>query len=241
VRTAEKVVEEIRHARTLAPFRSIYFDDDTLNIHRERTHELALLLKRHVGMPWGCNARSDLFDADLMKACADSGMFTIRIGVESGDPEVLRRIKKNLQLDTVKRCIDMAHACGVQVHVTFTIGLSGESWQSVKRTAAFAKSLRADSIAFTVTTPFPGTAYYEEVVQRGHLVSRDWKRFNVVSDSVVRTETMTPEEIVKAERYVKRKVYTSPGYALRRLRYAKNAGELRSLAKKGVKVLLRQL
>ena len=67
-------------------------------------------------------------------------------------------------------------------------------------------------MAFTITTPFPGTEYYDEVVNDGYLTTSDWSRFNVVSSAVIRTETMSPEDITRAEKYVMRKVYCSPSF-----------------------------
>jgi len=239
VRSPRAVVDEIEDAqRRWGPFRSIYFDDDTFNIGKPRMLEMADEFERRgIDIPWGCNARPDRFDEEMMRRLAEVGLFTIRIGVESGDPEVLKRIHKNLDLDSVGRCIALAQRYGVKCHVTFTVGLSGESWDSVKRSVAFARSIRPDSVAFTVTTPFPGTAYWDEVVRKGHLTTRDWNRFNVVSNSVVRTETMTPEEIVEAEKYLMRKVYYSPRYVWRRLRYASSGAEFGALVRKGFKFL----
>lgn len=239
VRSPRSVVDEIEHVqRRHGPFRSIFFDDDTFNIGKPRMLEIADEFERRaVDLPWGCNARPDLFDEEIMRRLAGAGLFNIRIGVESGDPQVLERIKKNLDLKSVGRCLELAHRHGVKVHVTFTVGLSGESWDSVKRTVAFARSIWPDSVAFTITTPFPGTAYYDEVVREGNLVTRDWSRFNAISESVIRTKTMSPEEIVKAEKYLMRKVYYSPRYVFRRLRYASGPEELTALARKGVRFL----
>ncbi len=238
-RSARSVLDEIEHVQErYGPFGSIYFDDDTFNLGRSRMLQMAdEFERRKPGLPWGCNARPDHFDEEVMERLARAGLFNIRIGVESGDPEVLRRSKKNLTLDTVGRCIDMAHHNGVKVHVTFTIGLPGESWDSVKRTVAFARSIDPDSVAFTITTPFPGTEYYDEVVREGNLLTREWSQFNVVSNSVIRTTALSREEIIRAEKHVMRKVYYSPRYLFKRLRYATNRTEVVALARKGVKLL----
>jgi radical SAM superfamily enzyme YgiQ (UPF0313 family) len=241
-RAPARVVDEIEDCqRRFGPFRSIYFDDDSFNLGEERMLKMAAEFKaRGMNLPWGCNARPDHFNERVMNRLAEAGMFTIRIGVESGDPEILRRTKKDLDLRTVRRCINLARRAGVKVHVTFTIGLSGESWASVKKTVRFARSITPDSIAFTITTPYPGTEYYDEVVRDGFLETRDWERYNVRSDSVVRTATMTSTEIVRAEKYVMRQVYYSPPYLLRRLRYVNSPRELFALAKKGAGFLMRR-
>ena len=239
VRTPKFVAEEIQAAQAEhGPFRSIYFDDDTFNVGKSRMLEMAQALRDMPNrIPWGCNMRPDLVDRDTMEQLVDSGLFNIRIGVESGDPAVLKRIQKNLDLDSVNRCIDIAHALNVKVHVTFTIGLSGESWDSVKRTAHFARSLAADSMAFTITTPYPGTAYYDEVVDNGLLTDRNWNNFNNRGNPVVATEHLSPVEILRAERYVMRSVYYSPRFILRRLKYINGPAELLAVARKSLTFL----
>lgn len=239
-RDVTAVVDEIEQTqRQFGPFRSIYFDDDTFNVGKRRVLALAdELARRDWRLPFGCNARADLFDQETLDRLAAVGLFNIRIGVESGDPEILARARKDLDLDAIPRCIDMAHRAGVRVHVTFTVGLSGESWDSVRKTIAYARKLRPDSVAFTITTPYPGTAYYDEVIRDGHLQATEWSEFNVIQSSVIRTATMSADEITRAEKLLMRKVYYAPHFLWRRLRYAANGAELLALARKGSRLLL---
>jgi len=240
MRHPRAVLDEVEYVeKRWGPFKSIYFDDDTFNLGHARMIAFADdLKKRPWRIPFGCNARTDHFTDEMMERLADVGLFNIRVGVESGDPEVLKRTKKDLDLATVPRCIEMAHRHGVKVHVTFTIGLSGESQESIQKTIDFAKTITPDSVAFTITTPFPGTAYYDEVVKNGFLVNKNWNDFNVIKSSVVRTETMTADQVTAAEKQVMRKVYFSPSYLIRRFRYAMNLRELTALARKGSKLLV---
>jgi anaerobic magnesium-protoporphyrin IX monomethyl ester cyclase len=242
LRKPAAVVEEIRSVMSSeGPFNSIYFDDDTFNIGRERMFEFADAMKTlPAPVPWGCNARPDLFDREILTALKAAGLFSIRIGIESGDPEVLNRVRKNLDLNDVRRCIDLAHDCGIAVHASYTIGLSGESWESVKKTVAFAKSISPDSVAFTVTSPYPGTAYHDEVAAQGFIETRDWSKYNGIDHAVFRTTSLSAEEIVEAEKYVMRKVYYTPSYVLRRFRYASNLGEIATLARKGLRLFFQR-
>jgi radical SAM superfamily enzyme YgiQ (UPF0313 family) len=156
-RQPQSVVREIQSAyERYGPFGSVYFDDDTFNIGRKRMLEFAEAMRnRPAKIPWGCNTRADLFDDEILSRLAEAGLFNVRVGIESGDPEVLSRARKDINLESVRRCIDIGHRVGVKVHVSYTIGLSGESWKSVERTVAFAKSITPDSAAFTITTPYP--------------------------------------------------------------------------------------
>jgi hypothetical protein len=73
-------------------------------------------------------------------------------------------------------------------------------------------------------------------VREGFLTTRDWEQFNSVNHSVIRTESLTPEELVRAEQYVMKQVYHSPTYLLRRFRFAANLKECATLARKGIRL-----
>ncbi len=238
-RSARAVLQEMNMVfEQHGPFASVYFDDDIFNVGRKRMEEFAgALVDRPGRVPWGCNARPELFDRDLLRKLARAGLFNIRLGIESGDPRIQRRIQKHLDFDAARRCIEDAHAAGVKVHVFYTVGLSGESWESVKRTATFARSIAPDSVSFTITTPYPGTAYYKEALRKGYLITQNWADYNCVRTSVMRTEELTADEVVRAARYLMRRVYYSPSYIVKRFRYAANFREIVTLTRKGLKLL----
>jgi len=237
-RSPEAVVDEICYARErYGPFKAIYFDDDTFNIGKRRMLALADALQdRCVDLPFSCNARPDRFDEETLERLAAAGLVAFRIGVESGDPAILERARKDLDLASVHRCVQAAHRVGIKVHMCLTIGLSGESAESIERTIAFARSAGTDSVSFSITTPYPGTAYYDEVVSKGYLETRRWADFNVVRSSVIRTEHLSRDELTRAEKRAMRKVYSSPAFMARRLRYAMSGADLLALVKKGVKL-----
>ncbi len=242
-RSPRAVLQEIQAAvERYGPFASVYFDDDIFNVGKKRMLEFAEVMQNRPGrIPWGCNARPELFDREMLRKLAEAGLFNLRLGIESGDPEVQRRMQKQLDFEATRTCIKDAHDAGIKVHAFYTVGLSGESWESVKRTAKFARSLAPDSVSFTITTPYPGTAYYDEVVRDGFLLTRDWGEYNCTDRSVIRTEHLTAEEVVDAQHYLMRKVYYSPSFMLRRMRYAANGKEIASLARKGLKLLFNRV
>lgn len=219
--------------------RSFFFDDDTFNLGRERCLRFADEMdRRKLRVPWGMNARADNWDRDLMKRLVGTGLFTIRVGVESGDPEVLARTKKGITLDQVRNTLEMAHSLGVRNHVSFIIGLPGETETSVDNTIRFIKSVPVHSVQFSVAIPFPGTALYQEVEARGRLTTHDWPKFNGFDHVVVRTDEMSPDAIRRAVERARRSVYRSPRFILRRLSYVRDLRDLRALAQKALRLFL---
>ena len=205
---------------------------------RERVLDFADRMKQlKLVVPWGMNARADNWDRELMERLIETGLFTLRIGVESGDPQVLERSKKEINLDQVRETLEMSHELGIKNHVSFVIGMIGETEESVSNTIRFIKTLPVDSVQFSMAIPFPGTSFYNDVEKQGHLLTHDWEKFNGFEDVVIRTESMTDKDLRRALARARRSVYFSPTFIRRRLSYVRNLRDLTALTRKAVRLL----
>jgi len=238
-RSSAAIVEEMIFLREHFAARSFFFDDDTFNLGRTRILEFADEMKiRAVKMPWGMNARADHLDREMLERLIETGLFTLRMGIESGDQGVLDATRKGLDLEKTRRALELSHSLGISNHVSFMVGLAGETPQSIQNTARYIKSIPVDSVQFSVATPFPGTELHQFVQDRGFLVSTNWKRYNGSDSAVLRTESMTAEEICDAIAMLRRGVYLSPRFMRRRLSYVRNVRDVIALSGKLSRLLL---
>ncbi len=98
VRSPENVAAEMAYAKKLFPqVREFFFDDDTFTANLPRAREIAKKLAP-LGLTWSCNSRANL-DYDTIKSFKDSGLRLFLVGYESGNQEILNRIKKGIQLE----------------------------------------------------------------------------------------------------------------------------------------------
>jgi radical SAM superfamily enzyme YgiQ (UPF0313 family) len=233
-RSGEKIAAEIEHVLERYPeTKSFFFDDDTFNLGRKRCLAFADEMKRRgIRIPWGMNARADNWDRELMERLIETGLFTLRIGIESGDQRILDGIRKGIDLEEARKTLELAHSLGLKNHVSFVIGLPGETPESVERTIRYIRSIPADSVQFSVAIPFPGTAFYRYVEENGYLLTRDWKKYNGFDHVVMRTETMSADDIDRAITRARRRVYFTPRFVLRRLSYARDLRDLSALTRK---------
>ncbi len=238
-RAPEQVVDEMVDVlRQYPDTGSIFFDDDTFNLGRARMLRFAdEMVCRNVRIPWGCNARADQLDEDVARRLVSTGLFTVRFGIESGDQGVLDRSKKRLDLKEARRVLEMTDRLGVQNHIMFVIGLPGETDETVDRTIRFIKSVPCHSVQFSVAVPFPGTAFFREAEENGHLVTRDWSKYSGFDHVVVRTEEMTADDIGRALVRARRRIYFSPGFIRRRLSYVRDVRDIAALGKKAWRLL----
>ncbi|HIE51069.1 MAG TPA: radical SAM protein [Armatimonadetes bacterium] len=199
VRNPVDVVGEIVWCLERYDLRSVYFDDDTFDLGKRRILRLCEeMKKRGLNLPWAVMARADTCDREMLEAMAEAGLYAIKYGVESGVQEILDRCGKRLSLKTVEKTVKITKELGIKVHLTFTLGLPGETEETIRRTINYALKLDPDSVQFSLTTPFPGTAYYQMLRRRGFLLASDWAEFDGAGRAVMRTAHLTREELERA-------------------------------------------
>ncbi|MGC9328954.1 MAG: B12-binding domain-containing radical SAM protein, partial [Candidatus Hinthialibacter sp.] len=141
------VVDEIEAMVKEYGFRSFYFDDDTFNIGKRRLLQLCEEIKRRgLNLPWAAMARADASDRETLQAMKDAGLVGIKYGVESGSQELVDNAQKDLDLQKVEETVRFTRELGVNQHLTFSFGLPGETWETVRKTIDFAKRLNPETI-----------------------------------------------------------------------------------------------
>lgn len=204
-RSAENVFKEVKWLYDNYDASYIHFGDDTFTMKKANVIALCkLIIESGIKIVWQCNARVDTIDPEVLSYMKQAGCHQISYGVESGDPEILRLIKKNISLQKVKEAVANTRKAGIDSHAYFMVGNLGETWESVDRTISFIEELDADTVSCAIIVPFPGTEVYEIAREKGWLKETNWDRFNATSHHtgyhlpVMRTEAMSQEELVEA-------------------------------------------
>ena len=118
---------------------------------------------------WGCLSRVDTRDAELLSRMRAAGCWQISFGIESGDLEVLKRLKKNIAPEKAAEAVRAARKAGLRCHGFFMIGSPGETRESIRKTALLSRNIPLNTIQVSHFTPFPGSALYEELSGAGTL------------------------------------------------------------------------
>ncbi|MFZ0634091.1 MAG: hopanoid biosynthesis associated radical SAM protein HpnJ [Candidatus Acidiferrales bacterium] len=159
VRSTDSVAREFAEAHKRFPqAKEFFFDDDTFNIRKDRVIDLCKKIQ-HVGQPWSCTAR-DHSDYETLKAMSDAGARLLIVGFESGDPQILKNIKKGATVEMARAFMKNCKKVGINVHGDFILGLPGETKESIQRTIDFAKELDCESVQVSLAHAYPGTELY---------------------------------------------------------------------------------
>lgn len=171
LRSIPDIVAECKWALENFPgLKEIFFDDDTFNYKKERTIELCKELKK-LNFTWSCTSRVTT-DYDTLKAMREAGCRLMIVGYESGDPQILKNIKKGATVQMAERFTKDAHSLGLTIHADFIVGLPGESRDSLRRTIDFAKKLDCETIQVSIAHPYPGTEFFD-YVKKNDLITID--------------------------------------------------------------------
>lgn len=201
VRNPVDVVDEMEYLVRERQFASVYFDDDTFNIGKKRILTLCdEISKRKLNVKWAIMARADTMDEEMLIALKNAGMSALKYGVESADQSLVDRCGKGLDLEKLRTTVEITKKLGIFIHLTFTFGLPGENWTTIRKTIDLATELDPDSLQFSIITPFPGSLLYKELDQRGHLISHNWEEYDGYNTAVIRTDDLSKDDLEKALR-----------------------------------------
>jgi len=210
-RSVENVLEECKDLRRRFPdMKELFFDDDTFTADPQRAQAIARGLGK-LGICWSTNARGNV-DRETLKVLKDNGLRLFVVGYESGNDQILKNIKKGVSTERSRRFTKDCHELGILIHGTFIVGLPGETRETIKESIRFAKEMKPETLQVSLASPYPGTAFYDFVVDGGHLTVDSLVDETGYQKCTVSYDELSADEIFKAVEQFYRAYYFSPRY-----------------------------
>lgn len=169
-----RIVDEIEHAVSDLGADAIHFLDDMAFVTQNHISDLHAELERRDLLGkfiWRGLTRApviDRFSPETLSLMKESGAWKIALGVESGDEEMLKQIKKKVTVPEVISAVRKLAAYGIQAKGFFIMGFPGESEEQILSTQQLAWQLRDEGmteIAVFQFKPYPGTKDYQRVFE----------------------------------------------------------------------------
>lgn len=247
LRGIENVVAEMEYiVENFPQAKAIFFEDDTMTVNKKRCKELSeLIIKRGLRISWTANSRVGL-DYETMQVMKEAGCRSLCVGFESGSQMVLDNMKKKVRIDEMKEFMRNAKMAGILIHGCFMAGLPGETKETLKETLELAKALNPDTVQFYPVMVYPGTEAYRWYSERDLISTNDfskWITTEGLHNTVIKTEDLSSEELVRYCDMARREFYLRPAYIIYKLRQLiSNPREIRRTLKAGrtfIKYLLK--
>jgi radical SAM superfamily enzyme YgiQ (UPF0313 family) len=136
------------------------------------------------------NARAENLTEEKCGLMKKIGFRLLKVGLESGNTETLKRIGKLETIEEIKENIKRAKRYGFRILMTMMVGYPWEGEEQVKKTYETAKELMlyktrfGDSLQASIIMPYPGTPLYRDAEKNNWLTEagRDYEKMDMEHD-----------------------------------------------------------
>jgi anaerobic magnesium-protoporphyrin IX monomethyl ester cyclase len=114
-----------------------------------------------------------------------AGCERVFFGIESGNDDVLREMRKRISVAQARQAVDIAVQVGLKAAAFFIIGSPGENNSTIMQTIKFATRLPLDYLSFSIPYPIPGTGLYERVKNTIREQDPNHSRWSLLNHSLI--------------------------------------------------------
>jgi len=190
----ERVGQEIETWWRQYRFTDVNFQDETFFTNAPRVVAIAEeFIRRKLPITWAATMRADQcarLSDDVLRTAKQSGLRRVLVGVESGSPDILKRIAKDITVEQVLLTAERCRELGIRVQFPFIVGFPGEDEASVSASLDLAKRLRTMSPDFETHVfyfkPYPGSAITQDAVDIGYRLPEtldEWAEFDFIGSA----------------------------------------------------------
>lgn len=199
--------EEIEKLWRQYAFTDLNFQDETFFTHQHRVTDICEeFLRRGLKFTWAGTLRADQgvrLPEEAWRLCVESGLRRVLVGVETGSPEMMKRIWKDTTVDAVLETAEKCRRHDVGVIFSFIVGFPGETREQLEQTLTLITRLRAMSPRFETPIfyykPYPGSALASEVQDQVPRTLDEWADFDYVGGTA--GQWVSPEIYRRVERF----------------------------------------
>lgn len=166
-RSVENVIEEIK-ALQKKGLKAVHFDDDTFGVNKQYIQDLCnAIIKRCPGLKWSCELHVNLVDEPTICLMKKSGCYSIQIGIESGNNEILKKIRKNFTIEKAISACKIIKKHKIKLEAFFMVGFPWETEDTLNDTILTVKRIPCDAVTYSIFTPYPRTEAFEFCKENG--------------------------------------------------------------------------
>jgi anaerobic magnesium-protoporphyrin IX monomethyl ester cyclase len=153
-RELDSVFSEIDLYRERYGIDTVVFNDNTLNVRRDRFMAICAGMKAR-GLKWGAAIRCDVWDREMTRAAKVSGCIYFVVGVESFNQAKLEQMHKRITVKQITDCLDLLEQYNIDYHGNILFGFEGETYEDI--IGQLAEAPKGYKIFPAMVQPFVGT------------------------------------------------------------------------------------
>lgn len=214
-RSAINIVDEIEaHYRNYG-VKHFFFMDSNITLKKKHTVDFCNeIIKRKLPITFEGWTRANLINDEIMELLTKAGLVRLSCGVESGDPEVLKIIKKDVPQEATREFFRLCKKYGVEAMCSAMLGSPGETKASVERTIRFLDSIPELLFTnFSIANPYPGTEMLKWAREGKHglrLRYDELSKYTRYDDSPIEVNDLTAKDLVRYQALGLIKIHLRP-------------------------------
>jgi radical SAM superfamily enzyme YgiQ (UPF0313 family) len=172
--SADYFVEQLTALRQRGR-RFFFVSDDTFTLNRRRVIDVCRqILQRKLDISWAAVSRVDAVEEEVLAWMRKAGCIQISFGVESGSPEIRRRLNKKISEQQIRKAFRLTQRYGIMARAYFIYGCPGETRETIQETVDLMLEIKPLGAVFYILDLFPGTALYEDFKRRSSVTDDIW-------------------------------------------------------------------
>ena len=129
------------------------------------------MIEKRVGVKFQILTRVDMIDEEELKLLVEAGLTQIDLGIEAGSLTSLKILHKNITPEQIIQQVKIAKKY-VKIFAFFMIGIPGEQESDILQTFELAKRLELDRWTWSIYSPLPGSALFDDLVAAGKVKAK---------------------------------------------------------------------
>jgi radical SAM superfamily enzyme YgiQ (UPF0313 family) len=200
----ERVMMEFKEIVLEHGVKHIIIMDETMTLKKDRMLKLCQAIKDEgLKFTWEGWTHASTIDEEIMGAMKSAGLIRLSFGIESGDPEILKSIKKGVTLPEIRKAYKIAAKFGIETRGSAIIGHPNETRETAWRTIKFIRSIKECKQMFlNVACPYPGTELYDCAVNgKGgmKLLTTDYSKVKRYGEPVISVNDLGPKDLKRLQ------------------------------------------
>jgi len=163
-RSPDHVYEELCRLKNDFGVEEFHIVDDVFNLKKERAHAICDRIIEgglDVRLAFPNGLRGDLMDRELIDHLVRAGCYSMTYAVETASPRLQKLLRKNMDLERLRKVIDWSHKAGVVTKGFFMLGFPTETLEEIDLTIDYARRSRLLIAGFFTVIPFPRTPLFD--------------------------------------------------------------------------------
>jgi radical SAM superfamily enzyme YgiQ (UPF0313 family) len=191
----DKAMKEIKQARDEFGINFVYFTDESFLSMSPGRFEEFIRNYKEIKLPFFIESRVETVKPGYARELEDAGCTGIAMGVESGSPELRKKLLGRFMSDGVLvRGFKEFEKTEIRISANNIIGFPGETREDIMRTIEINRKINPDSMVVNAFRPYSGTELRKVCIEKGLIPkeerAEDNRTYNLFSNGVLSSEEL---------------------------------------------------